>query len=541
MDRRFILAVLLMMAIAIVPSFFLKSPARPRPATTAPLPGPDTARAAAAPPVAEAAPAPVVADEDTVTIETPTHAYLVSTRGGRVVRATMRAFRSTAREDGGALAQLVPDDGSFLGGTLLAGADTVRLADWGFEASKERTTAENPLVLTAARGALAVTMSYTFRADNYALDVRGRIDGLPVTGGVLLVDLGRGIRNTEYDTAQNAQGSAFVTYRQQAERHDIQRMDAGEADTLAGPFGWVAVKSRYFAAGLFAADTARPIAAVRAEALKEPGHEKPRRAAVQASLPVGPDGAFAYTFYLGPLQYDRLKAMGRDFDDVNPYGWPGFRTVIRFFTVPVRWLLVWMHEHLALAYGWVVVLFGILIRVVLWPLNQKAMRSSMQMQAVQPLLQEIQQKYKNDPQRLQQEQFRLFKEHNVNPLGGCWPMLLPMPVLLALFVVFQNTIELRDVPFLWLPDLSRADPTFIIPVLMGVSMFALTKIGMLGMPPNPQSQIMLWLMPVMFTVFFFALPSGLNLYYTVTNLASLPQQWLLARERLRRSAPKPRG
>ena len=117
----------------------------------------------------------------------------------------------------------------------------------------------------------------------------------------------------------------------------------------------------------------------------------------------------------------------------------------------MRWLLVWMHEHLHLAYGLVLVFFGILVRMLLWPLNQKAMRANMQLQAVQPLMKEIQERYKNDPQKLQQEMFKLYKEYNVNPLGGCWPMLLPMPVLFALFFVFQNTIELRGASFLWLP------------------------------------------------------------------------------------------
>jgi YidC/Oxa1 family membrane protein insertase len=204
--------------------------------------------------------------------------------------------------------------------------------------------------------------------------------------------------------------------------------------------------------------------------------------------------------------------------------------------VGVRWLLVWAHTHLHLAYGLVLVLFGILMRVVLWPLNQKAMRSTMAMQAIQPELKAIQDKHKNDPTRLQQEMFKLYKEHGVNPMGGCWPMLLPMPVLLALFFVFQNTIELRGQSFLWLPDLSRPDPLFIIPVVMGLSMFGLSKMGQRGIPPNPQMKMMVYMMPVMMTVFFFNLASGLNLYYAVSNLASIPQQWLISEERMKLSA-----
>jgi YidC/Oxa1 family membrane protein insertase len=115
-------------------------------------------------------------------------------------------------------------------------------------------------------------------------------------------------------------------------------------------------------------------------------------------------------------------------------------------------------------------------------------------------------------------------------------MMLPMPVLFALFFVFQNAIELRGTSFLWIPDLSRADPLYIIPIVMGASMYVLTKVGQMGMEPNPQMKMMLYLMPLMMTGMFLFFPSGLNLYYTVSNIASIPQQWLLGRERMKRTA-----
>jgi len=299
---------------------------------------------------------------------------------------------------------------------------------------------------------------------------------------------------------------------------------------------WAAVKSKYFVTGVLAYDTTGgSISGVTATAAPATG-KRPTRAAVQLSLPLPPSGNFSYSVYAGPMEYDRLGRMGHGFDDVNPYGWPGFRTVIRPVAAGVRWLLVWMHEHLHLAYGLVLIFFGILVRLLLWPLNQKAMRANMQLQAVQPLMKEIQEKYKNDPQKVQQEMFKLYKEYGVNPLGGCWPMLLPMPVLFALFFVFQNTIELRGASFLWLPDLSRPDPLYIIPVVMGLSMFGLSKVGQIGMEPNPQMKMMLYVMPAMMTFLFLNFASGLNLYYAVSNIASIPQQWMLARERQKRTA-----
>src|SRR4029078_9234684 len=224
----------------------------------------------------------------------------------------------------------------------------------------------------------------------------------------------------------------------------------------------------------------------------------------------------------------------QEFYDVNPYGWPGFRTLIRPVAGGVRWLLGWVHEPVHLAYGLVLVFFGVMVRVLLWPLNQKAMRANMQLQAVQPLMKDIQERYKSDPQKMQQEMFKLYKEYNVNPLGGCWPMLLPMPIQLALFFVFQNTIELRGASFLWLPDLSRPDPLYIIPLLMGLTVYGVSKVGQVGMEQTPQMRSMLYIMPIMMTVLFINFASGLNLYYAVQNLTSIPQQWMLAKERLKR-------
>ena len=136
---------------------------------------------------------------------------------------------------------------------------------------------------------------------------------------------------------------------------------------------------------------------------------------------------------------------------------------------------------------------------------------------------------------------KLYADHNMSPFTpilGCLPMLLPMPILFALFFVFQNTIEFRGVPFLWLPDLSRHDPLYIIPLVMGLSMFGLSKVGQLGMPPNPQAKMMLYFLPVMMTFLFFRFASGLNLYYAVSNIFSIPQQYFLARRRLREQANK---
>jgi YidC/Oxa1 family membrane protein insertase len=162
------------------------------------------------------------------------------------------------------------------------------------------------------------------------------------------------------------------------------------------------------------------------------------------------------------------------------------------------------------------------------------MRSQMKNMEIQPKLKEIQTKYKDKPEQLQKEMLRLYKEEGFNPMGGCLPMLIPLPILITLFFVFQSTIAFRGVGFLWLPDLSRADPFYILPVLLGVSMFLMQWLSSRSMAEvNPQMKFMMYAMPIFMTVIFLNFASGLNLYYAAQNIFSLPQQYLIARRRLR--------
>jgi YidC/Oxa1 family membrane protein insertase len=336
----------------------------------------------------------------------------------------------------------------------------------------------------------------------------------------------------EADSTDDYRSYAIVTKASKAERTDFSKFDPGERAVLDGPFEWAGVKSKYFFFAALALEENQPRFG-GAIAVGGPRTGKAAtRAALALTLPVPPVGAFQYQVYAGPLELRHLRRVGHAFDDANPYGWI-FRPIIQPVSVFVVNVLLWMHDRLNLAYGWVLILFGVVVRILLWPLNQKAMESGIRMQAVAPLIKEIQDRYKTDPERLQREMLRIYKEHKVNPFGGCLPMLLPMPVLLALFFVFANTIEFRGVPFLWLPDLSRHDPLFVIPVVMGLSMFGLSKVGQMGMPPNPQMKMMLYFMPVMMTVLFLNFASGLNLYYAAQNIFSIPQQYLIAKRRLR--------
>lgn len=554
MDRRVLWAIALMMVIAIAPTFFFKQPPR-RPAGAAaadsiagaapgardslPLPVAPPGRPEGLP-RGQAGESPATLPADTVVVSSPLYQYAIATRGGAIVQAALERYKNLAPGHRGETVRILPEGAPVHQLAISVGQDTLHLAEWDFTPSAKRLEVlrDDSLTLTATRGGVSVTLTYRFHPSDYQIGVSGRITGLGPVGGHLLVGMGSGLSQTEADSSGNVFASGIVTKTDQSQSHPFSKLKAGERATYEGPFEWAAMKSKYFVAALLAVDSgAATISGVTVRAL--PGQAHVIHASTTFGVPVPSAGSFGYRLYVGPMEYPRLHAVGHDFYDINPYGWPGFRTLIRPIAGGARALLVWMHVHLGIAYGMVLILFGIMIRMVLWPLNQKGMRASIRMQALQPEMQKLQERYKEDPAQLQKEVMQLYKREGVNPFSGCWPMLLPWPILLALFFVLANTIELRGQAFLWLPDLSLKDPLFILPVLMGASMFVVSKAGMIGMPPNPQSKMMLYVMPVMMTVLFINFASGLNLYYFIQNLVSVPQQWFLAQERLKAKAAAP--
>ena len=550
MERRIILAILLMLIVAVLPSI-LFPPKKPAGRTVGQ--SDSTAKAIAAAPEAAAVPArpsvrptvrPSAATAETVWVTSPLYRLGFSTRGGALVSAELLDYKSFAPADSGRPVELVPSGRPMLAYGRTAGSDTTALSAWSLSPSA-RQVAVGPegaiLTFRGEQNGALVALEYRFLPGEYHVSVRGRMEGFGPTGATLLLGMGDGLRSVEADSMDDFRHLAAITKAAKTQSLAVQSLNPGERKILDGPFEWAGLKSKYF----FSAALVREENAPRfGAAIVEGG---PRtvtasslfgrstvatRAALELTLPVPPAGDFGFDVYVGPLEYRRLARLGHDLDDANPYGGV-LRPIIQPVSVLVVNILIWMHDRLALAYGWVLIIFGVLVRALLWPLNQRAMESSIRMQAVAPLMKQVQDRHKNDPERLQREMMRLYKEHNVNPLGGCLPMLLPMPVLFALFFVFANTIEFRGVPFLWLPDLSRADPYYIIPIVMGLSMFVLSKVGQIGVPPNPQAKMMVYFMPVFMTVLFLRFASGLNLYYAVSNLFSIPQQYLIAKRRLR--------
>lgn len=477
---------------------------------------------------------------DTIQVVSPLYRLRFVTRGAALVSAELSTYGSYAPDDPESVpVELIRPGDRLLGFQVAVGPDTVDLSDRSFVASaSEITVSEGSprdsltfhyVIGSTERGPLGFRVTYHFDAGRYLIGIRGEFEGVGDRGYTIATSLGEGLRTNEASTKEDFSQLALTTRgRSGIQSHKLSSVEDGEREAAeGGPFDWVAVKNKYFLITYLVTEGSPGFGGVLLDGLPDDN-----AARMTATLPV-PAGSpeFSFDSYLGPQDYTRLRAIGNDLHNVNPVGWRWLQPVIRPLVAIVMVILTWMHEALGLAWGWVLILFGVLMRIVLFPLYQKSMRAQMAQMRVQPLMKDIREKYKDEPQRMQQEMMRLYKEHNVNPLAGCLPMMLPFPVLITLFFVFRNTIVFRGVPFLWLPDLSLKDPFYIVPLLMGGSMFLLTWIGQRGMEQTAQTRMMGWGMPIMFTFLFANFPSGLNLYYATSNFASLPQQLYIARER----------
>ncbi|MGD8321260.1 MAG: membrane protein insertase YidC [Gemmatimonadota bacterium] len=555
-EVRFLLAIGLMLVV-LVGTNLLFPPERPE-VTTAPdslgmvtqpqgrapadtmRPGAPPAIPQAQPQEAQLVPAADTVTRESVTVESPLYRYTFSNVGAELTSAELLRFK--ALNHGGGVVNLIPEgvDG-VLGQRLLVGRDTVDLRGLPFQVSPagglHLTANDGPQVLRFVyqhpTQPFRIELDYQFHPDQYQVSVNGRVTG--VERPLLITDLGEGLAYAEADSSGESRAMAFVANSVQdgIKAHPLGRAKPGVEE---GPLLWAAFKNKFFVFALLSGasevtDTTSATPDYLGGLLVSQS-PLPDRVHVEATQSVHQDGTFGYRLFMGPQEYARLSSLGEDMQEVNPYGWRFFRPIVRPFVSVIVTILNFLHNTLSLGYGWVLIVFGVLMRVVLWPLNQKAMRAQLKNMAVQPLMQEIQSKYKDNPERLQKEMMKLYKEHGFNPLAGCWPMMLPYPVLIALFFVFQNSIELRGVSFLWLPDLSAPDPLYILPIFMALSMFAMQWVSMKSLPQTSgQTKAMMYFMPVLMLLIFFRLASGLNLYYATANIATIPQQIWINNER----------
>jgi YidC/Oxa1 family membrane protein insertase len=373
-----------------------------------------------------------------------------------------------------------------------------------------------------------ITKALTFYPDKYIIDINVDLSTIQhqVSQGVTTVSWPGGLPLTEpnkkeehiYYQAMLFQGDEIYTPKpKKLVQAKLERMDY--------PTDWVAIRTKYFISAL--------VPKKQAPGSEVLAIEENDNILYNVGMYFEVDRPFSSTLYLGPLEYERIKLLGRNLDRTMNFGWAFIRPISKI----VHWFLLFLYKYIP-NYGFVLLVFSVFVKILVYPLTNKSYTSTKKMQAIQPMLNDLREKHKNDQRKFAQAQMALFKEHGVNPLSGCVPILLQMPLLFALFTVFRSSIELRGAPFiLWINDLSRPDAVFdlginiplygaqvaILPLLMGVTMFIQMK-----STPTPQSggqqKFMMYFMNGFFVLIFNQFPSGLVLYYTLFNILTILQQ-----------------
>ncbi len=319
--------------------------------------------------------------------------------------------------------------------------------------------------------------------------------------------------------AQSFNGFAVYSEDKKFQKVHLSELEKGKADYVKqASDGWLAYVQHYFVAGwLPAAKLAREYAIEK----RADGTYAGRALVAAGSIAAGASATVSVPLYAGPQEQRRLAMVAPAFDLVVDYGW---LTIIAW---PLFWLLDRFHD-LSGNWGVAIILLTVLIKIIFFPLSAASYKSMAKMKLITPRMQKIREMYGQDRQKMNQAMMELYKTEKINPLGGCFPILVQIPVFIALYWVLLAAIELRHAPFIfWIKDLSALDPYYVLPVLMAITMILQTRMN--PVPPDPIQAKVMQFMPYVFSVFFFFFPAGLVLYWLVNNILSILQQWQIQR------------
>ncbi|MCU0558835.1 MAG: membrane protein insertase YidC [Desulfobacterales bacterium] len=466
-----------------------------------------------------------------ITVHAPLYTVGLSEKGAVINRFVLNNYRLNVEKDS-PLLNLFPDDGSVgslqLGAAGIPGLEEALFQVQGASDSIDFTEGSREVVFAyrTANG-LLVEKIYRFMADSYVMgfDIRITNAGEQAVKEVFSVALRE---------ATSGKKSSYVFEGPSAlinnSLETVEIGDIAKNNTLKGKITWAAIQTRYFMTGLIPLKEQETVLrlSVLPGNVVEARYEEP-----EVLLPPGTRQSFDHLLFFGPKSSEALSRAGHELIRVIDFG------TFHFLANPLLLLMNWIYGILP-NYGVAIIILTILTKVLLWPLGTKSYKSMSQMKKLQPLIQEIRQKYKNDRKRMNEEVMRLHRTYNINPLGGCLPMVLQIPVFFALYRMLDSAIELRHAHFLWwINDLSAPDrlfnfgfsipfmePPYGIPVLtlvMGATMFLQQKMT----PPvgDPTQAKMMMLMPVVFTFIFINFSSGLVLYWLINNVLSIGQQY----------------
>jgi YidC/Oxa1 family membrane protein insertase len=354
----------------------------------------------------------------------------------------------------------------------------------------------------------SIRRTYTFYSDTYKVDLVDEVSGLRD----YWITLGSDFGIFDDEDSYTHVGPILLSG---TDLEEFNAKDLRQSKQYKDNLKWIAQEDKYFFAALV---PETPVEEARAWTFK--------------GSPVvafrGTAGVNKFALVAGPKKHDRLKKLGLSLEHIVNFG---FFSVV---SIPLFYILLFFYKYTG-NYGWAIVLLTLVTRIPFIPIVSKGQKSMKRLQSLQPKMNEIKEKYKKDSQKMQKEMTELYKKHKVNPISGCLPMLIQIPVFIALYKVLLVAIELRGAPFmLWITDLSAKDPYYVLPIVMGATMLLQQKMTPSGMDPK-QAKLML-LMPVVFTFLFLQFASGLVLYWLVNNIFGIAQQLLANRKAAKEAA-----
>jgi YidC/Oxa1 family membrane protein insertase len=487
-----------------------------QPAQT-PAAAPGSVPAAPAAP-APAAPVKAAAAAKDIRVETPLYTAVFSTRGGALKSLQLKEYRATLDEGSPLIEMVQVQEGSELPlTTAFTDSSVVLPGDIVYEADRKEidlTGDARPgkLVFTyAVPGQYRVEKIYTLQPDRYSFDLEMRFQNS--TSVALNQNLS--IRWLEEPNKKGMEEEgAIAQVKGSTERESAAKF---EKRAFGPDVSWSGFENKFFIAAMIPKQPALTGVTFARDARGQivVSMEGPKNA-----IPSGQAGVFNYTLYVGPKEYNRLRAEGVGLEAaINVGSW------MKWLAFPFLFLMQFLYKYVG-NYGIVIIIITILTKILFWPLGNKSYMSMKEMQKVQPKLNELKERYKDDKQKLNAAVMELYKTHKINPLGGCLPVIIQIPVFIALYQLLSYAIELRHAPFVWwIQDLSAKDPYYITPIIMGATMLIQQKMT----PPmgDPMQQKMMLLMPVVFTFLFLNFPSGLVIYWLINNVLSIGQQYYI--------------
>ena len=399
-----------------------------------------------------------------------------------------------------------------------------------------RVDNKNFISFISEKGGVRLEKTFFLSDGSYVVEVEHRVTQIGAQGAANLLVLyselvrdGTAVSDSEFYSTFT--GPALYTDKEKFTKIDFSDIEKNKVtmprQIPAGEPGWIAMVQHYFASAWLPSDkTVRDVYVGKVEQnLYRIGLQTPL-----APLAAGASHIEKTRLFIGPQEETLLEKIAPGFDLIKDYG---YLTVI---AKPIFWLLEQIHSYVA-NWGWAIVILTLLIKLLFFPLSAASYKSMARMKEVQPRLMTLREQLKGDPQKLNRAMMDLYKQEKINPLGGCLPVVVQIPVFIALYWVLLSSVEMRNAPWiLWINDLSVPDPFYILPVIMAVSMYVQVKLN--PTPPDPlQAKIMMW-MPIVFSVMFFFFPAGLVLYWVVNNILSIAQQWQINQMFAKRSANK---